>query len=1075
MSARSAASPRVVLLVATSLWACGGGEPSAPPAARPLSPSEASKGIAAAAAERSAYRAEDLPTLFAAQLPEASAPSLPERARRLVADDDWETEKLHERSEPVLDAFLAALLAEGGAPEALARSLSSAFEGATRVRPAELSVVLDDGATRVLEPPAEELAALPLSGPAELSASAADLRAALGAASPAVQALTVGLEPRGERSFDTRVLLIFDGRDGDAPVQVNATWLVGWALEPDGEPRIRSLRLARYQELRSQAELLCEVTEAVFGGEPCWKSEFLRGVDDWFMRVDRRSGLAFQGMQGLAVGDVNGDGLEDVYACMPVGTPNRLFIARPDGTVTDRAAEGKVDYLEVTRSALIVDLDGDGWRDLVLAMGPSILLALNDGTGVFSRQKELQAQGEEQFYSISAADGDGDGDLDLFGCRYALGGVMHGAPSPYHDADNGASDYYWRNDGRGQFSDATEESGIAANNRKFGLANIWEDFDLDGDLDLYVINDFGRKNLWRNDGTGHFVDAAAEMGLEDIAAGMGVTCADYDLDGDLDVYLSNMFSAPGLRIASQERFLRGRHPELRPWYVKHARGNTLLANRGDGTFEDQSEASGATQGGWAWGAKFIDFNADGYADLYVPNGQTTSRREPYDLEGFFWRRVIDQSPIDPSTVEGYRAAFDAIQDMMMFGGMSWNGHERNNAYLNLANGRFAEASHLSGADFVQDSRSVATLDWDGDGREDCLLKSRSAPRLRLLLNRDRSANHTVTFELDGRPPNRDAIGALVTVTAGGRSQGRRIYAGDGYLAQSSPRLCFGLGRAERIESVEVRWPDGSRSQYRDLSAGRHYRLDQRSAAPQEMPRRPVTALAGLDSVHAQRNLAPVDRVVLAERLPMAAFPLPAFEGQGRRVADFAGQPLLVHVWTAAHESGRQALSELAAAVPAVAETGCRVVCLAVDEGLDLARAREESASTPFAAQGGYADGRMREALLVLVIEVLGFFEPIPLPTSFLLDAQGQLCVLYTGPADPASIAADAAVVAELNPRQRGTTKLSGGRWLRPPRRDLDTLSKVLGAAGFEDLAAFYADLVAGSAQRASDPSEDEGR
>jgi len=153
------------------------------------------------------------------------------------------------------------------------------------------------------------------------------------------------------------------------------------------------------------------------------------------------------------------------------------------------------------------------------------------------------------------------------------------------------------------------------------------DFDLDGDPDLYVTNDFGKNNLYIND-KGHFRDVAGERGAEDLAAGMGVTCEDFDLDGDMDIYISNMFSSAGRRIVPQtNQFMSGENKNVHQHYERHARGNTILSNRGNGFFEDVTDASGAAIGGWAWGAKSVDFNNDGFADIYSPNGFVTNPDE----------------------------------------------------------------------------------------------------------------------------------------------------------------------------------------------------------------------------------------------------------------------------------------------------------------------------------------------------------------------------------------------------------------------------------------------------------------
>jgi hypothetical protein len=992
-----------------------------------------------------------------AELPLLAEPVLPaldpaESARCSAVGDDWETEKLHDSALLALRNLLVGLLSEEvGDPATFTAWLSEPFEGASDLRPEGLTAIGHEETVQVHE---LRNAPGPRGDAQRLRASALRLRAALGADASFASPLFVSLTPPQAGRFETRILLELSGRgpQQEGLVQVNARWLVGWTLGEDSSPRVRSIDVESYQEVRAPRPLFEDATEAVFGGAPWWRSEFLRGVDDWHMRIDRAVGGDYQGMQGLAVGDVDNDGLEDVYVCQQAGLPNRLFVHLPDGRAVDRAPAAQVDFLDGTSSALIVDLDGDGWRDLVLGAGSEIVLAYNE-RGTFAVRGALQSAGPEPYFSLSAGDADGDGDLDLFGCRYAAGGVMSGAPSPYHDAQNGAANVYWRNDGARGFSDATDEAGFGANNRGFSTTSLWLDFDDDGDLDLLVVNDFGRNNLWRNDGRGRFEDAAGELGVDGVAAGMGASAADYDLDGDLDLYLSNMFSAVGMRVTSQARFLGGRRPELLDEYQRHASGNALLARQADGTYDDVSGRAGASACGWAWGGVFSDFDSDGYADLYVPNGMLANRREELDLEGYFWRRVVSNSPVDDTTRELYARTFDLVNQMAMYGGHPWNGAERDNAFLNLGDGRFAEVGLMCAGLEPDDSRAVAALDWDDDGREDLLVRSRTAPRLRLLLNRARTQHHFAALELAGRAPNGDAIGARVTATAAGKPRPFAVHAGEGYLCQASPRIVIGLGDSEQIDELEVRWPDGASERFGALAADRRWRIVQGAGEASERPARP--ALIAQSPRPALRDPAPVDRVVLGARLPMAPLAVPGFSKAGRRVEDFEGQALLIYLWSAEHESGRAALADLAAAAPAFEALGVAVVCLSADEGLALARARQAIADTPLGEQAGYLDGAARNVLRLVLLELLGYFDGAPLPSALLLDRAGQACTLYLGPPDLRALAIDAAVVRDLNTEARGTVRVSGGRWLRPPRRDLSLLAGALDSAGFEELASFY--------------------
>ena len=161
-------------------------------------------------------------------------------------------------------------------------------------------------------------------------------------------------------------------------------------------------------------------------------------------------------------------------------------------------------------------------------------------------------------------------------------------------------------------------------NDRHSFAASWEDYDNDGDPDLYVANDFGRNNLYRNDGA-KFVDVAAAAGVEDMSAGMGVTWGDYNRDGRMDLYISNMFSAAGNRVTYQRQFRTGADQSTLPGFQRHARGNSLFQqNSAEATFADVSVGAGVTMGRWAWGAKFVDLNNDGWEDLYVANGYITS-------------------------------------------------------------------------------------------------------------------------------------------------------------------------------------------------------------------------------------------------------------------------------------------------------------------------------------------------------------------------------------------------------------------------------------------------------------------
>jgi len=323
------------------------------------------------------------------------------------------------------------------------------------------------------------------------------------------------------------------------------------------------------------------------------------------------------------VGDVNGDGLDDLYACQPAGLPNRLYVQNRDGTVSDTARAAGVDWLDDSIGALLLDFDNDGDQDLAVVVSRMVVFMENDGSGHFAERST--ARPADNAGGIAAADYDADGDLDVYvvsyGQRFLADGESSG-PIPYHDANNGGPNVLLRNDGNWKFTDATKEIGLDMNNRRWSFAASWEDYDADGDFDLYVANDYGRNNLYRNEG-GTFVDVAAAAGVEDIACGMSVTWGDYDQDGKIDLYVGNMFSSAGLRITTQPRFHANKPDQLRAEFRRHARGNSLFHNEGDGTFRDVSDEADVTIGRWAWGSNFVDVNNDGLEDLVVANGFVT--------------------------------------------------------------------------------------------------------------------------------------------------------------------------------------------------------------------------------------------------------------------------------------------------------------------------------------------------------------------------------------------------------------------------------------------------------------------
>jgi hypothetical protein len=421
------------------------------------------------------------------------------------------------------------------------------------------------------------------------------------------------------------------GQIGAGRYQQNSTWICRWTVpKSQSPPKLLELQVADFEEIlpgRTGGVRFADCTHAVLGHESSYRDQLLLGMDHWRDRLQREYDIDFTGHHGLAVGDADGDGFDDLYVCQPGGLPNRLYLRNPDGTLRDSSARSGVDWMELSHAALLIDLDNDGDQDLTISQNGNVVVMRNNGEGRFSRV--MTAKGPALYFSCAAADYDLDGDLDLYFCGYSprrgLGGAEEEQeePTPYHDANNGGRNVLLRNDGGLRFIDVTGEVGLDENNRRFSFACAWEDYDNDGDPDLYVANDFGRNNLYRND-AGRFRDVAALAGVEDIAAGMSATWGDYNRDGLMDLYVSNMFSSAGGRIAYQRNFRPGDRRETLGQFQRHARGNSLFQNQGDGAFADVSEPAAVTMGRWAWASLFADLDNDGWEDLYCLNGYITS-------------------------------------------------------------------------------------------------------------------------------------------------------------------------------------------------------------------------------------------------------------------------------------------------------------------------------------------------------------------------------------------------------------------------------------------------------------------
>jgi hypothetical protein len=553
--------------------------------------------------------------------------------------DGWETESFAEVASKQLDRIAHLLESPHRTePHALAEIVSDQFV-CRWLRPPSLRETFRDE-TMVVRVASDQID----DGTAPLHTGSVGLAAAIEAfckptasASRRRATLKIYRVDKQDASVRTTVRVETAASSDSSAHQVTATWECDWTGTETDPPRLKSIRVVDHEEVTSSiAKWLADNTQTVLGHTDSFQGELRYGMDHWVNRLDRRLDISRFGHHGLAIGDVNNDGLDDVYVCQPGGLPNRLYVQRRDGSADDISAAAQVDILDYTSSAILADLDNDADQDLIVATTAAIVILSNDGTGRFRPRAAFEQC--RRAFSLAIADYDLDGLLDIYACRYQENphtSFELPLPIPYYDANNGGRNFLLRNLSHWQFQDVTAETGLNKDNTRFSFAAAWEDFDSDGDPDLYVANDYGRNCLYRND-AGRFTNIAAEAGVEDIASGMSVTWSDFDHDGRSDLYVGNMFSSAGNRVTYQRRFEEQYDSVSRSQIQRHARGNTLFRSLGPSAtgaghaFQDVSLAAGVTIGRWAWASLFADLNNDSWDDLVVVNGLMTTE-DPGDL------------------------------------------------------------------------------------------------------------------------------------------------------------------------------------------------------------------------------------------------------------------------------------------------------------------------------------------------------------------------------------------------------------------------------------------------------------
>jgi hypothetical protein len=521
-----------------------------------------------------------------------------------------------------------------------------------------------------------------------------------------------------------------------------------------------------------------------------------------FTHVTGASGQYYMAEQmgaGGALFDYDNDGDLDVFlvqsgALAPAGAPadgaaaepgaarqtSRLFRndlkARPGGPpalqFTDVTEQAGIHWSGYGMGVAVADYDNDGDLDLLLtSFGPEALLR-NNGNGTFTDVTAESGIGDP-LWSTSAAflDYDRDGDLDLFvanyldftlannkACTDALGARDYCSPRAYR----ALPDRLYRNEGNGRFVDVSEAAGITRAVGA-GLGVTAGDYNGDGWPDLYVANDAMANQLWINQRNGTFADDGLLSGAGLNAAGnpegsMGIASGDADADGDEDLFITNIIG---------ETF-------------------AFYQNDGRGTFEDVRRQRGLAQptaASTGFGTDWIDYDNDGWLDLFIANGAVN---------------IVEAQRGQP-------------RPFLM----------KNQLFRNTGDGRFVETGATAGPAFARAdiARGAAFGDVDNDGDVDILVTNNGAP-VRLLLNQT-AGRHWIQIRLAQPSGNRFGVGAWAGVERRGRpTQWRRVKTDGSYLSASDLRLHVGLGEASAVDGVTVRWPDGEAERWTGLQADR---------------------------------------------------------------------------------------------------------------------------------------------------------------------------------------------------------------------------------------------------------------
>ena len=481
-------------------------------------------------------------------------------------------------------------------------------------------------------------------------------------------------------------------------------------------------------------------------------------------------------------------------------------------------------------TALLADFTGDGRADfLSTPIGRMPVLYTGGSKGEFvSKPREIPLDAPlKNAIACTAGDIDGDGDLDLWITQYRPPYQRGQMPTPYFDANDGWPAYLLQNDGKGNFTDITQQSGLDTKRLRRTYSTSFVDLDDDLDLDLVVINDFAGLDIYHNNGKGRFTDTTSELGEQRHSFGMSHALADFDRDNKIDLYMTGMGSTTARRL-EQMKLGRAEFPEHQAKRMKLGYGNRMYL--GGNTLSQPAWNDVVARSGWSWGCTAFDFDNDGDEDIYIANGHM-SRKTAKDYCTKFWTVDIyntssKENPVMASVLN------ECLGEMQT---ISWNGFEHNVLFMNNHRqnpGQFVNVSWLMNLSHEYDSRSVLGEDLDQDGRPDILVSHIGWERqagtkpyyLHHLQNRLETPNNWIGVQLHENGPGKSPIGARITIRHPGGTSVRQVVTGESWRSQHSNQKHFGLGTQKNVVSIEVRWPDGTFTRKENPKINQYHRI-----------------------------------------------------------------------------------------------------------------------------------------------------------------------------------------------------------------------------------------------------------